>query len=682
MSCPALPLLKHSSRKMRSPDRLQIAEYLCWISTIVGTLVAAVSGRIAFLGAPMSLSLFLNLTNRHRLAVMTHRRAMTTIVRVHQQLSYELQRLNERVDKGLPESSTAALPNLSPHQGAPLNLPKRQDTSAIARDILRLQAGYENLYESLSETIEYLNDSPVPQRLNELEAQVASLTDEIDRLEEHLMTAVAIDVEQRPISIAEIEDEEIECPDCEGELDDRDSVSPAFPENEEIEEPPRQTPTASRSLHLPLEMPRESSPLPNLTPKPSPAEETAPSSFLERFSIEGRSLRVKESPTLPLSGKAAPPNPPQETGITEPPTPATNKNPFFELHPPSSETVGLPNFLADVPQQSWASVFTLTDHGDWVSALVVAPDNETLISASFDRTIQLWKLKTGESTAVLSEHTSPVCALAVSPDGRLLVSGSWDKTIELWDLNELRKEGSQKNAIETLTDDTTEAGSVRSLTVSPDGQFIASGWFEGSIRVWQVKVSPKRKRISAIDRGLTTGHRGRVDALAFSPDGEILASAGADGSIILWAFDRDTGQRQRQHVLSEGGERPGVRDASPINALAFSLDGRTLVSANRDRVLQLWDLQSGQCQQVLQEHAGSVTDLAVCPDGKTIVSGSADGTVKVWNVSHGCSIATLSDSNDAVMAVAVSPDGETIVSGNADGTVKVWRKQPDEEMSQ
>ncbi|WP_017659968.1 WD40 repeat domain-containing protein [Baaleninema simplex] len=611
----------------RSPNQLQVAEYLCWISTVVGTLVAAVSGRFVFAGVPISLSLLLNLTNRRNLETMAQRQTMAAVAQVHQKLSYDIDRLRSQLGD----------PHAFSHRPATPPSRKQPPGSDVRWELQQLQAEYQSLHESLSDTIAYLNDSPLPQRIDELELQIEYLTDELERLRHQWHASVPIDIEPVPT-----ETEDDDSPENVPPLDEAESENP---------------PSSSKfSLDLPLERRRE----PPSSGEESQAycQETPPPKkpAVPMFSIEGReSSKAKStaSPTLPLS------SPPREE-------PAASESSVDAIERPtshpvaSSGTVGLPTFMVKVPQQQWDCVFTLTDHGDWVSALVVSPDNELLVSASFDKTIQVWRLKTGESLGVLSEHDSPVCALAVSPDGFLLASGSWDKTVKLWDLQ-------KQSLVETLADEEEAAGSVRSLAVSPDGQFAASGWFEGIVQIWQVKVSPKRKRVSASDRGRTEAHRGRVDALAFSPDGSMLASGGADGSIVLWRFDSERGSLERDRSLTDSGE--------PINALAFSLDGRTLASASRDRTVQLWDLDRDRSRQTLNEHAGSVTSLAVCPDGNTLVSGSADGTVKIWDMVRGRAIATLSDRSDAVMAVAVSADGETLVSGTADGTVKVWRRR-------
>src|SRR5262249_45835640 len=64
--------------------------------------------------------------------------------------------------------------------------------------------------------------------------------------------------------------------------------------------------------------------------------------------------------------------------------------------------------------------------------------------------------------------------------------------------------------------------------------------------------------------------------------------------------------------------------------------------------------------------------VAFSPDGKTVVSGSIDRTVRLWDVATGQSLRTLQGHTDAVESVAFSPDGKTVVSGSRDGTLRLW----------
>ena len=143
--------------------------------------------------------------------------------------------------------------------------------------------------------------------------------------------------------------------------------------------------------------------------------------------------------------------------------------------------------------------------------------------------------------------------------------------------------------------------------------------------------------------------------------------------------------------LKDGTTCPSCREAIPFTcdkligpestvfSVAFSPDGKTVVSGSADTTVRIWDVGTGDNTQVLKGHTGAVYSVAFSPDGKTVVSGSQDGTIRTWDVELGLLLKTLEDDDaeleddDAgVVSVAFSPDGKTLVSGSLDGNVRIW----------
>src|SRR5262249_34581175 len=134
---------------------------------------------------------------------------------------------------------------------------------------------------------------------------------------------------------------------------------------------------------------------------------------------------------------------------------------------------------------------------------------------------------------------------------------------------------------------------------------------------------------------------------------------------------------QAESVLAQAALSPGTRrrltgHTSAVYAVAFSPDGKMVVSGSGDRTLRVWDVVSGQSLRTLQGHTSDVNAVAFSPDGKMVVSGSYDGTLRVWDVSSGQSLRTLTGHTSTVNAVAFSPDGKMVVSGSGDRTLRVW----------
>ena len=107
-------------------------------------------------------------------------------------------------------------------------------------------------------------------------------------------------------------------------------------------------------------------------------------------------------------------------------------------------------------------------------------------------------------------------------------------------------------------------------------------------------------------------------------------------------------------------------------SVAFSPDGKNVVSGSGDGTMKLWEAGSGRLDRTLEVHKGSVSSVAFSPDGNYIVSGSPDKNLKLWEAVSGRLVHTFEDHEDGVSSVAFSPDGKYIVSGSHDKTIKLW----------
>jgi WD40 repeat protein len=110
-----------------------------------------------------------------------------------------------------------------------------------------------------------------------------------------------------------------------------------------------------------------------------------------------------------------------------------------------------------------------------------------------------------------------------------------------------------------------------------------------------------------------------------------------------------------------------------ITSLAFSADGRRMVSGSYDETVIAWDVPAGRLVHTLRGHTNLVTTVAITPDGRRAVSGSLDGTVRLWNVENGAAVAVWEGHPDPVEAVAITPDGRCVVSaGINDSCLRLW----------
>lgn len=112
--------------------------------------------------------------------------------------------------------------------------------------------------------------------------------------------------------------------------------------------------------------------------------------------------------------------------------------------------------------------------------------------------------------------------------------------------------------------------------------------------------------------------------------------------------------------------------AGVVECVAYSPDGRRVVSGSSDRTLKVWDAATGREVLTLKGHTDEVRGVAFGPDGRWIVSGSRDNQLKVWEAVTGQELLTLKGHADLVSSVALSPDGRQVVSGSWDKTLRIW----------
>ena len=194
--------------------------------------------------------------------------------------------------------------------------------------------------------------------------------------------------------------------------------------------------------------------------------------------------------------------------------------------------------------------------------------------------------------------------------------------------------------------------SIASMTLSPDGMYLAVGSFSGQIRLW--RLSDRTPLLTL------QGHRRMVWSLAFSSDSTILASGGYDTSVKLWEV-----QSGRCLRTLTGHEKW-------IRSTAFSPDGTLLVTGGDDGTIRVWDVHEGTCLRVLSGHTGIVWSVALSPNGLFLVTGGDDESIRVWNVREGICLDVLYGHTGMVMAIAFHPSGDMFASGGEDGYIHLW----------
>lgn len=347
----------------------------------------------------------------------------------------------------------------------------------------------------------------------------------------------------------------------------------------------------------------------------------------------------------------------------------------YALHP-------IENLLAvaelDNPVQIWDlsdlenEPLTLPTQLGEITALSYNPNGDYLLAGTSDNILQLWQSsEPNHDSKVLTGHNDAISSIAFHPDLKTLASGSRDGTILLWKLENFRETEPM-----VLRADTTE---ISALAFSPDGKTLSSGSQYGGLKIWDLAqpetepqvfyASPESTSAVAYNfeskiaasgeyRKIYTRNLSRTDSepikisadeeklrkLAFSPNGQFLASTDIGSAVKLWHFNG----MQFEFFVNLRGHK------WPVNALQFSQDNQSLVSASDDKTICIWDLnqiqQFDNCETenntrdlnedltsgihtALRGPKQKVEAIAYHPENNILISGDSDGEILIWDLS-------------------------------------------------
>lgn len=350
---------------------------------------------------------------------------------------------------------------------------------------------------------------------------------------------------------------------------------------------------------------------------------------------------------------------------------------------------------------------TLTEIGlmrRGATTIAFSPDGQTLASGRWDDgTVHLWNVSTREQIGNLrwpglpqevaamidvdggiilgSDRGRGVASIAFTPDGQTLAVAHVNGKVDFWYVQD-------RILITTLTC----GEGTKTLAFSPDGGLLASGGSERTIKVWDVQSPGNRQpaptAVRYFEEHDMREHRLKVivddvvSSMAFSPDGKTLVSARA-GKVPASLWDVAT-QTKITQLIDYGDEKgfPSI--------VAFSPDGAIIVTAGDSGQIRLWDAQTQRQIGMLKTDAGGVSSMAFHPNGKTLASlnsryiarnayKTGDMVIRLWDVERHTLIAAAQHHKASVESVSLSADGTLLASGHQDGSVTFWDMQSAEQ---
>ena len=316
------------------------------------------------------------------------------------------------------------------------------------------------------------------------------------------------------------------------------------------------------------------------------------------------------------------------------------------------------------------SLKTMDDHKGVVRTVSFSPDGKWFLTGDQEQTAILWNANRLEPEAVWHDQLGPVSASGFSPDGRAVVytagavsvvreTGTWNK------LREIPRGLSHGNFLfpqNHLVSINREImwNLYTGETLPGDGDEWAGSWAE---------LSPNRKQMGVVDpEGYVKFvdlvhhkiihqehvHHDHGRAVAYSPDGKLLATAAE--RVVLW----DVASMTRLVPLEY---------ESIVWSVAFSPDGRWLVSTHGDGSILIWDVANRELEANLRQHSGGVRGVGFSVDGTKLATASEDHSVIVWDAASGRKEAVFTGHNTRVAGVAFSSDKRWMVSVDQSGIV-------------
>ena len=253
-------------------------------------------------------------------------------------------------------------------------------------------------------------------------------------------------------------------------------------------------------------------------------------------------------------------------------------------------------------------------HNKAITSAVFSDDGRRVLTAGEDDKAREWNASTGQALSVVMEHDRPILSAVFNPAGDRVLSMDKDGSVQLWDANNGDSLGG------SIKTDLKGAPSWYrpSLAFNPNGRgFLVTGW-DGTVKFYD-KRGKRAGRVLFLE--------GVGARAVYSPDGNyILASVIYGGSV---------GLARVFHARTRSPLKFSLKTEGKIGVLAFSPDGREVLTAGTDHVIRVWDAQTGKPLGHDFWQSDMVTAAAFDPSGKTLAAGCKDGLACLWPLSSG-----------------------------------------------
>jgi|GEM_PF-2746661 len=276
-----------------------------------------------------------------------------------------------------------------------------------------------------------------------------------------------------------------------------------------------------------------------------------------------------------------------------------------------------------------------------VGAVGFGKQDEWIVSSSYDGTVRIWDTRTGdEINRLTSENDTNIESIAMSPNGEFVAGGNGEG-VWVW----------QIKGQEIAKMEHGQALTISSVDYSPDGKMLITASWDRKARTWNTKTG---------DLIATVEHEKQAFLSVFNPKGKFVASADLGGQVKIWnpltgieAFQIPRFREISQVLFSPDGNLLAISEG------LYPRDGWQKYSFQIDQepgVVSIWDVENGK-EIARLNHDATVNSIAFSPDGKQILTAGKDGVARFWDIETQ-TIISKAEFNDFVSIVALSPDGQ------------------------
>ena len=257
-------------------------------------------------------------------------------------------------------------------------------------------------------------------------------------------------------------------------------------------------------------------------------------------------------------------------------------------------------------------------------------------------------------------------AVTFSSSGDFLAGGFGNSAVRVWQMSSSHSLYGEKSA-DTLLG---HSGPVFALDFSHDAGLLATAAGDSTVRLWE--RAGAKFRCAAVLAGHIVGEP--LWAVAFSPNGALLASGSHDRTVCVWSTAKALATKGAPPAAAAGAEpkRVLIGHKADVTALCFHPAVDLLASGSVDRTIRVWNLAKGTCWRMLWGHEAEIACVKFSPNGRFLASADAKGVVAVWSLERGTRVKTFVGHKGAVFSLDFSREGSLLVSGGEDSIIRIW----------